>query len=107
MAITDNLEKLLAAGQDNAMVRFGLGNAYLQQQEYAQAIEHLRAALAHDRHYSAAWKLYAKALAAAGLDGEAIAAYQDGIAIAEAKGDIQAAKEMKVFLKRLTKPTSG
>ena len=75
MAITDNLEKLLAAGQDNAMVRFGLGNAYLQQQEYAQAIEHLRAALAHDRHYSAAWKLYAKALAAAGLDGEAIAAY--------------------------------
>ena len=28
MSITDNLEKLLANGQDSAMLRFGLGSAY-------------------------------------------------------------------------------
>jgi len=29
--------------------------------------------------------------------------YEKGIAVAEGKGDIQAVKEMKVFLKRLQK----
>ncbi len=104
MTAVDNLERLLAQGQDNAMLRFGLGNAYLQQQAWDQAIEHLAAALGHDRSYSAAWKLYAKALAGAGRTAEAAAAYAEGIAVAEAKGDIQAAKEMRVFLKRLSKP---
>jgi Tfp pilus assembly protein PilF len=62
---------------------------------------HLAQAIKHDSDYSAAWKLYGKALAAADRDNEAITAYQQGIQIAETKGDIQAAKEMKVFLKRL------
>ena len=31
----------------------------------------------------------------------ALSAYEKGISVAEAKGDIQAAKEMKVFAKRL------
>ena len=34
---------------------------------------------------------------------EAIKAYEEGIRAAEVKGDIQAAKEMAVFLKRLQK----
>ena len=92
---------MLEQGQDNAMIRFSLGNAYLNLKDYKQAIEHLALALKHNPDYSAAWKLYGKALAAAGRDNEAIIAYQQGIEIAEGKGDIQAAKEMKVFLKRL------
>jgi len=95
------LEKLLAAGQDNLMLRFGLGSAYLKQGDHTRAIDHLRAALRHEPAHSASHKLLGKALAAAGRDDEAIAAYEDGIRIAEEKGDIQAAKEMKVFLKRL------
>jgi predicted Zn-dependent protease len=95
------LEKLLAAGQDNLMLRFGLGNAYLKQGDYTRAIDQLRAALRHDPAHSASHKLLGKALAAAGRQAEAIAAYEDGIRNAEARGDIQAAKEMKVFLKRL------
>jgi Tfp pilus assembly protein PilF len=98
------LEKLLAAGQDNLMLRFGLGSAYLKQGDHARAIDHLRAALRHDPGHSASHKLLGKALAAAGRHTEAIAAYEDGIRNAEAKGDIQAAKEMKVFLKRLQTP---
>jgi hypothetical protein len=40
-------------------------------------------------------------LSLAGHNHEAVDAYQQGIAIAEELGDIQAAKEMRVFLTRL------
>jgi predicted Zn-dependent protease len=99
----DTLESLLAQGQDNALLRFGLGNAYLKEGQLEQAIEHLQAAVRHDVHYSAAWKMLGKALAEAGHLNNAIAAYKDGIHSAEQKGDKQAAKEMQVFLKRLQK----
>lgn len=93
---------MLEQGQDNALIRFSLGNAYLNSKDYNRAIEHLAQALKHDPDYSAAWKLYGKALARVGSNDEAISAYQQGIEIAENKGDIQAAKEMKIFLKRLS-----
>jgi hypothetical protein len=51
----------------------------------------------------AAWKLYGKALTEAGESGAAIEAYRQGIAVAERRGDRQAAKEMAVFLRRLEK----
>ena len=51
----------------------------------------------------AAWKALGKALVAAGDPAGALTAYERGIAVAEAKGDIQAAREMKVFAKRLLK----
>jgi Flp pilus assembly protein TadD len=69
--------------------------------DLAHAIPHLRAATAQDAHYSAAWKLLGKALAATGEAEAAREAYTKGIAAAEAKGDKQAAKEMMVFRKRL------
>ncbi|MBI3562422.1 MAG: tetratricopeptide repeat protein [Gammaproteobacteria bacterium] len=109
MPIIENFEKLLAAGQDSALLRFSLGQAYLNKNQYDKAIEHLRRATQHDINYSAAWKLLGKALAAANQITEALKTYQQGIEIAEAKGDVQAAKEMKVFLKRLQKtpPVTG
>ncbi|HYC47104.1 MAG TPA: tetratricopeptide repeat protein [Burkholderiales bacterium] len=99
----DNLLKLLAAGRDNALLRFSLGNEYLKQGEATRAVEHLRAALAHDPGYSAAWKLLGRALERSGASEEALAAYREGISIAERKGDKQAAKEMTVFARRLEK----
>lgn len=101
MSLIANFEKMLAAGQDNVLLRFGLGQAYLNAGQFEPAITHLRKALEFDKQYSAAWKLLGKALASAGNPAEASTAYQQGITIAEAKGDVQAAKEMKVFLKRL------
>ena len=92
---------MLKQGQDNALIRFSLGNAYLNAKDYEQAIEHLSRAIEYDKEYSAAWKLYGKALAKTGKNDEAIVVYKQGIETAESKGDIQAAKEMKVFLKRL------
>lgn len=103
MGIVENLEAMLAAGREDALLRFSLGNAYLKEQP-ALAAEHLGRAVALDPGYSAAWKIYGKALAADGREDEAKDAYRSGIAAAERKGDIQAAKEMKVFLRRLEKP---
>ena len=85
------------------MLRFSLGNEYSKAAEYGKAAEHLRRAVDLDRHYSAAWKMLGRVLAENGRESEAIAAYREGIAIAEKKGDRQAAKEMTVFLKRLVK----
>lgn len=99
----ENFEAMLARGQDNALLRFSLGGAYLKEGAADKAAEHLKRAVEHDPNYSAAWKLYGKALAEAGRPAEAMQAYESGIRVAEAKGDIQAAKEMKVFFKRLQK----
>jgi hypothetical protein len=56
-----------------------------------------------DHGYSAAWKSLGKALAGAGKNPRAIEAYETGIEVAEKKGDVQAVKEMRVFLNRLRK----
>jgi tetratricopeptide (TPR) repeat protein len=103
MAIVDNLEAMLARGQDSALLRYSLGGEYLKLEEFDKAAEHLRQAVSKDPKYSAAWKLLGKTLAEAGHKDEAIRAYEDGIKVAEEKGDKQAAKEMTVFLRRLQK----
>jgi len=103
MALVDNLETMLARGQDSALLRYSLGGEYLKLNQPDKAAEHLRQAVAKDPKYSAAWKLFGKALADAGHHDDAIKAYEDGIKVAEEKGDKQAAKEMAVFLKRLQK----
>jgi len=103
VSIIDNLEAMLARGQDTALLRYSLGGEYLKVDQFDKAAEHLRQAVAKDPKYSAAWKLLGKALADAGNKDEAIKAYEDGIKVAEEKGDKQAAKEMTVFLRRLQK----
>ena len=103
MTIATNLEALLAKGPDSALLRYSLGNEYLKLGDLERAIEHLAAATRLDPRYSAAWKLQGKALQDCGRATEAIAVLDQGIAVAEAKGDIQAAKEMGVFRKRALK----
>jgi Tfp pilus assembly protein PilF len=100
MEIVDRLESLLAKGQDSALLRYGLGNEYLKAEDYERAAGQLAEAVRQDPAYSAAWKLYGRALAGAGRHGEAVSAFERGIAAAELKGDVQAAKEMRVFRRR-------
>ncbi|RDH82698.1 MAG: hypothetical protein DIZ80_10485 [endosymbiont of Galathealinum brachiosum] len=97
----DSLNSMLDQGQDSLILRFGLGQALLKQGDYLTSIEHLLKALEFDHEYSAAYKLLGKAYAKTEQNQLAINTYNKGIQIAENKGDIQAAKEMKVFLKRL------
>jgi len=102
-----NFERLLAAGKDGALLRYSLGNEYLKGGDAAQAASHLERAVALDPQYTAAWKLYAKALAAAGRAADALAAYRNGIEVAHARGDKQAEREMQVFARRLEREQSA
>ena len=99
-ALSDRLEKMLAAGQDTALLRFSLGNAHLNENP-GQAAVHLAVAVTLDPAYSAAWKILGKALALNDDTAASIDAYERGIEVATRNGDKQAAKEMSVFLKRL------
>ena len=99
----ENFLAMLAGGRDNALLRFSLGNEYLKQGDALSAAEHLRCAVEHDPKYSAAWKLLGRALTDIEAWDEARLAYQQGIAVAEARGDKQAAKEMSVFVRRIEK----
>jgi predicted Zn-dependent protease len=97
----ENFLAMLAGGRDNALLRYSLGNEYLKHGDALSAAEHLRRAVEHDPKYSAAWKLLGKALTDLNAQADALAAYQQGIAVAEARGDKQAAKEMGVFARRI------
>jgi DNA-binding SARP family transcriptional activator len=96
-----NLEALLIKGGDNAALRLALASRYLDANDAAAAVRHAEAAVRLDPEYSAAWKALGRALTAAGRDVDALTVYERGTQVAEARGDQQAAKEMRVFSKRL------
>ena len=98
-----NFERLLAAGRDSALLRFSLGSEYLKIADAALAAQHFERAIALDPGFSAAWKLYGRALTDCGKVDEALAAYTQGMEVATSKGDKQAAKEMAVFARRIMK----
>ena len=102
-SLGERLEAMLAAGQDNPLLRFGLGNHYFNEKAYPEAVVHLRSLLEQDANHSAGWKLLGRALAAAGETAEAISVYQQGLEVAGANGDKQVVREIEVFLRKLQK----
>ena len=102
-ALLENFKKLLKAQPENPLLHYSLGNEYFKAQDFEPAEKHLRQAVELSPEYSAAWKILGKTLTAAGSYQEAIEVFNQGIEVAEEKGDIQAAKEMRVFLKRAEK----
>lgn len=107
MSALETFESMLAAGRDNVLLRYSLGNEYFKLGQFAIARTHLEAALAFDPRYSAAWKLLGKTLAEAGELPQALETYRRGIAAAQEKGDLQAVKEMQVFARRIEKQLAG
>ena len=96
-----SLLKLVGTPRDGALLRFSIGAEYLKAGDPGSATPHLQEAVARDPDYSAAWKLLGRALGEAGRPAEALAAYERGIAVAEVRGDKQAAREMTVLMRRL------
>lgn len=96
-----SLRAMCGGPRDGALLRVSLANALLAQDDAAAAVIELRRALEFDPDYSAAWKLLGKTLADAGDVAAAIDAFRAGVAAADRRGDKQAGKEMRVFLRRL------
>ena len=102
-----SFQRMLAAGKESALLRFSLGNEHMKAGNHAAAVEHLRRAVVLDASYTAAWKLLGRALMEDGQPQEALAAYREGITVADRKGDKQAGKEMRVFAKRIENALKG
>lgn len=98
--LRERLEALLAQNGETALLRFSLGMACLEPAPHA-AVSHFERAVALDPDYSAAWKQLGRAYCACSDPSAAAGAYRQGIEVAARRGDIQAAKEMRVFLKRV------
>jgi len=92
---------MLASGNDSAMLRLTLATRYFEGADLDRALRHAEVAVELDADYSAAWRLLGKIRSARGDDERAAEAYRQGIDVAERRGDRQAAKEMRVFLRRL------
>lgn len=101
MSIVDRLEATLAAGNDSAALRFGLASAYFGDKRFDEARRHAGVAVELDPDYSAAWRLLGRACAALDDVDAAAEAFEQGIASAERRGDMQLVREMRVFLRRL------
>jgi Tfp pilus assembly protein PilF len=95
------LLELLEDEPDDALLRLTLGNAYLEIGNPGAALAHLEHAVTIDPRYSAAYRSLGAALERLGRPAEAASAWERGVAVAEQTGDIQAGKEMLVFLGRL------
>ncbi len=103
----ERLKKMLAAGQDGALLRVSLGQAYLAAGNASLALEHLHKAVELKPDYSAAWKFLGKAYEAAAKPQTAADAYRRGIEVAEERGDQQLVREMRVYLRRIERPKPG
>ena len=96
-----SFERMLASGKDSALLRFSIGNEHAKVGDWAGAAAPLAAAVEMDPQFTAAWKIYARALQETGRPADALAAYRTGIDVARRKGDRQAEKEMTVFARRI------
>ncbi len=97
------LENLIKQNPQNALMHYTLGIEYLRAEKPEKAINLLREAIDLEPDYSAAYRELGRALTKSNSMKEAIDIFNKGIAVAEEMGDIQTAKEMRVFLKRISK----
>ncbi|UPG94763.1 tetratricopeptide repeat protein [Luteibacter aegosomatissinici] len=101
--LVERLRAQIGGVRDGALLRFSIGNALLADGQYEAAAHAFREALVFDPTYSAAWKLLGKALLAVDNEAGAADAWRQGIDAATTRGDMQASKEMTVFLNRLSR----
>ena len=109
MIKVQRFEGMLAAGRDSPMLRLTLGAEYLKRPDPdpESAIPHLSRAVELDPDYSAAWQQLGRAFELTKRPGDAGAAWRNGIEAAHRRGDVQAAKVMRVWLRRLERRTAA
>ena len=107
MDTVERFEAMLAAGRESPLLRLTLGTEYLKREDPGSAIRHLARAVDLDPDYSAAWQQLGRAFEQAERPEEAVSAWRSGIDAADRRGDAQAAKVMRVWLRRLERRSAA
>ena len=94
------LRAFLKREPDDETAWYGLGRALLDLERPGEAADAFRRALAAKPDYTAAQRDLGQSLLAQGEPAAAAEAFRLGIALAQKTGDLQAGREMAVFLKR-------
>lgn len=97
----ESLLKMVGTAHDSAMLRYTLARHLAESGKLAEAQSQLETAVEMNPGYAAAWKELGKVRNQAENPEGAAQAWQRGIEISRENGDLQAAREMTVFLKRL------
>ena len=104
-ALIDRLNERLDQGFDDALLRFALGKALLDAKDMERAASHLREAVLKAPDFSAAWAQLGRCELALGHEAAALNAWEKGCAAARLRGEIQAERQISVWLKRARKGT--
>lgn len=101
--LVERLETMLESGNDNLLLRFSLGKAYTEMQQYDQAIAHLEQAILFDPEHSSSWFWLGRAQYEHNKLDQAKETLDKAVAVATEKGDQQTVKMAQVFLRRVQK----
>lgn len=101
--LVQRLENMLEAGSDNLLLRFGLGKAYAEMQQYDQAIAHLERAVVFDPMHSSSWFWLGRAQYEHGRFDDAKRNLDKAVQVASERKDSQTVKMAQVFLRRIEK----
>lgn len=104
--LIQRLEKMLEAGSDNLLLRFGLGKAYAELRQYDQAICHLERAVLFDAMHSSSWFWLGRSQYEDGRFDEAERNLEKAVQVASERRDSQTVKMAQVFLRRIGKRDS-
>ncbi len=97
------LENMLEAGSDNLLLRFGLGKAYAEMQQYDRAIAHLEHAVVFDPMHSSSWFWLGRSQYEHGRFDDAEKNLDKAVQVASERKDSQTVKMAQVFLRRIGK----
>jgi tetratricopeptide (TPR) repeat protein len=99
----EQLRWIATAAPSDYLALYMLGLELTRDDQHEEAAEVLARCVAIKPDYTAAYRHWGDALRRAGRHEEAASVYERGIAVSEQTGDLQAGKEMRVFLEKLQK----
>jgi predicted Zn-dependent protease len=98
---------LLERDPENPMVLYSLGSELFKEKKYLEAKGYLDRAVRNKPDYSVAYRTLGRTLYELGEDNEARRVFDEGREVAQKNGDLQTAKEIDVFARRLEKRRRG
>jgi len=97
----ERFRQIIEMDPDDVLGHFGAGKACLDLKRFGEAASHFEKVVEIQNDYSVAWANLGQAYVALGEKDKAIATLEKGIVVAEGKGDMMPARDMKVRLDKL------